>query len=347
MKIIFLSNIPTPYQIDINREINKIPGVSFYSYFLWRDEKNRDWHLNIDSEKIFIADFSGNLTDYKKFYNFFNKLYPDVVLVGGYGLPMANFAILLSKLKKRKVFYWLERPFPRGLIKYIFKAAYLKFKFFLVDGVFAIGISASNIYKKFSCNVYNMPYALDLEEYYKIKKEPHVKVNFLFSGQFIDRKNVINLVRAFIELSPTDATLTLIGSGELGGELNQLAAGNCNINIFGFVEPDDLPKIYSNHDVFILPSKYDGWGVVISEAMAAGMPVISTYHVGAAFEYIEHKKNGYICNSDVDSIKEALSYYLNNKKIIAVQGRLNQKLISASLCDARNFAKFLVKTISD
>ncbi len=66
----------------------------------------------------------------------------------------------------------------------------------------------------------------------------------------------------------------------------------------GFVQSSALPDAFAQADVFVLPSRHDGWGLVINEAIAAGMPVITTDCVGAAADLVEDGRNGFVGPAD-------------------------------------------------
>lgn len=334
--------MPTPYQLDFLSELNNQKDVEAYAYFLASKEENRDWKLGLDEAHTRIAGFSHILKDYIKFYRFFKKLSPDVVLVGGYSLPLSNLAFILTKLNKSKFYYWLERPFPCGRIKEMVKNIYFKLKLPIADGIFGIGKLATEIYERYSRTVYNLPYSLNLEKFYSINHEPHQKINFLFSGQLINRKNVVNLVSAFKGISPEISNLTIIGSGNLRIELEKIIGDAENIKLLGFVEPSALQKVFKDSDVFVLPSMFDGFPVVILEAMAAGMPIISAANVGSAVEYIQHEKNGYICALSSESIRDGLNYYIERPRKITEQGLINREIIINSLANTKNAVKYFL-----
>lgn len=72
--------------------------------------------------------------------------------------------------------------------------------------------------------------------------------------------------------------LTIVGFGEQEDELRALAGAN--VTFAGAVNNKRLPEIYQAHDVFILPSKSEPWGLVVEEALNNGMPVIVSDRVG-------------------------------------------------------------------
>ena len=83
----------------------------------------------------------------------------------------------------------------------------------------------------------------------------------------------------------------------------------------GFVEPSDIPKYFNSASAFLLTSRYDGWGVVINEAMAAGLPLIVTNTCGAA-EYVSNE-GGFVVNCDADEISSKIAYLVSNPKELA------------------------------
>src|SRR5262249_28079426 len=119
---------------------------------------------------------------------------------------------------------------------------------------------------------------------------------FLFCGQMIERKGIDVLLLAFERLiaDGIEARLMLVGrEAELPKHLASIGPqARSKIEFCGFQAPEALPRYFSRGDVFVLPSRHDGWGVVINQALAAGMPVISTDSVGAALDLVENGKNG-------------------------------------------------------
>ena len=122
-------------------------------------------------------------------------------------------------------------------------------------------------------------------------------------------------------------------------ELSYIIKNDSRINILGFMQPEELPSIYAKNDIFILPSIHDGWALVINEAMAAEMAIISSQNVGASIEFIQHKDNGYFCDIDPSSIEDAINYYIYSREFIRIQAKKNRKIIKNSLGDCENSAR--------
>lgn len=347
MKILFLSNIPTPNQLDFVEEVNKYIELKYVT--LYSTEKGRDWNLSLNKHTT-ILNYKHKLSEYVQFFKLLKEYNPDIVLVGGYSIYLSNFSYIYSLLYKKKFVYWLEKPNKSlGLkekIKYIYFKT--KFTFFKPNLVLAIGRETVKYYLNFFKNVKNLPYSMNLEKYYNSSTEKNDIINFLFCGRLVELKNIVNIIAAFKTVRSKNISLNILGSGELEDQLKKISKNDNRINFLGFVEPFEIYTIYAQNDVFILPSIYDGWALVINEAMASSMPIIGTKEVGAIEEYIIHKQNGFICEIDENSIKEGLEFYINNKELIKEHGIKNKEIISKSLADTKNSAlkfKELMETL--
>lgn len=347
MQVLFLSNIPTPYQLDFLEELNSQSSIKIFGYFLFSKEHNRDWILKLP-DYIIIANFRKKISDYKKIYNFIKNKKIDKIIIGGYTLPTVLFLIALSKALKIDLFFWLERPINKQVgLKNHLKELYLKTILSKAKKILAIGELAVEDYKKYNNNIVNLPYSMNLDNFYKINRNLNEKENieFLFSGQYIHRKNIINTINAFKKIDNRNIRLNIIGGGELKEEISDLIKNDNRISDLGFVQPQILSAIYRQNDIFIMPSRHDGWALVINEAMASEMPIISTNKVGAVYEYIIHKENGFICDTDVESIKNGINYYLANYELIKQHARKNRAKIRQSLGDVKNSTGFLISAL--
>lgn len=109
----------------------------------------------------------------------------------------------------------------------------------------------------------------------------------LFVGQFEERKGVDDLLEAFAAVQFPEARLELIGNGSLEERVRGLAARDSRAEVVGYVSQDELPSRLARARCLVLPSvttvsQREPWGLVVNEAMHAGVPVIATTAVGAA-----------------------------------------------------------------
>jgi glycosyltransferase involved in cell wall biosynthesis len=102
--------------------------------------------------------------------------------------------------------------------------------------------------------------------------------------------------------------LRLLGIGHALDTLRGLIPGNLTkrIHFLGFKQPAALPTIFAAADIFVLPSRHDGWGVVVNEALGAGLPIIVSDRVGAR-DLVDNGHNGFVTRAgDVDELADAL-----------------------------------------
>ena len=152
-----------------------------------------------------------------------------------------------------------------------------------------------------------------IKQYSKEKIGIHEKKMILSVGQFVYRKGFDILIRACKSLSP-DVGVYIVGGKailEYTELLNKL--GIDNIHFIEFKTKKELIEYYRAADVFVLPTREDIWGLVINEAMAFGLPIVTTDKCGAGIEMVKNNRNGYIIHSDAveelaAAICQALEY---------------------------------------
>jgi len=136
------------------------------------------------------------------------------------------------------------------------------------------------------------------------------------------------LIRAFAQVYQIEKNveLAIAGDGPLRSKLynlsNELSIAS-RIHFLGF--RTDMPELYQTFDLFVLPSIYEAFGLVLVEAMSAGKPVVAT-NVGGIPEIVQDGKTGIIvppCNSN--KLSEAIIELLNNQSKSASMGLLGQK----------------------
>lgn len=115
---------------------------------------------------------------------------------------------------------------------------------------------------------------------------------YLYVGRLIETKGLDVLLEAFRQVEGGE--LWVAGDGPLRGMVDSAAAQDPRIRVVGYVEGDALADVYRQADVFVLPSLYEAWGLVVHEALAYGLPVIASDQVGAADDLIDPGTNGYV-----------------------------------------------------
>ena len=204
-------------------------------------------------------------------------------------------------------------------------------------GIAAIGSGAVEAYKRLSggrCPVANVPYCCDLQPFLEIRRDrirSGDRTRFLYCGQLIHRKGVDVLLEAYCRAAAKCPRIELIivGEGPLGAALKEQVPETLRtrIQFTGFRPIADLPELFADADVFVLPSRHDGWGVVINQAAAAGMPIISSDAVGAAADLVVENDNGFVCTAgSIDSLERAMETLANDRERIHREGLRSREM---------------------
>lgn len=135
---------------------------------------------------------------------------------------------------------------------------------------------------------------------------------FLYSGRLAPVKRVDTLIDAFARIAEQRPgwDLLLIGGGPLEAELRSRVPQSLQGRVAwtGFINDSaELSALYTCGDVFVLPSSYEPWAVVVCEAAAAGLPIVASRVVGAAGELCREGVNGRLFTpGDVDDLGKVL-----------------------------------------
>lgn len=135
----------------------------------------------------------------------------------------------------------------------------------------------------------------------------------IYCGNLSPRKGVHYLLQAFSELNPDHAELWLIGSAPEPSFSRLIAKYRSDkVRFLGTFPQNELRQIYAKGSVFVLPSLADGFGMVVPQAMACGLPVIVTENVGAA-DIVTDGVEGYVVPiRDVPALKDKMQYLYEN-----------------------------------
>lgn len=155
-------------------------------------------------------------------------------------------------------------------------------------------------------NKENKEYNIRAEE--RVRRVGQHGFSFLYVGRLVWAKNILLMIECF---NRNGLPLTIVGDGAIRRELQEKA--HDNIQIIGFVSNDELYKIYNAHDVFILPSRYEPWGLVVEEALFRGLPVIYSDKVGSGPDMVNAHGAGVMFDyQSIKSLQSAIDEMVRN-----------------------------------
>lgn len=142
----------------------------------------------------------------------------------------------------------------------------------------------------------------------------HIKdAPILITTSRLVKKNAIDNIISTVSLLPSHIKLYILGEGNERDSLENLSAGLMlqeKVKFFGNVQYEKLPQYLSRADIYIRPSRSEGFGSSFIEAMANGLPVIGT-DVGGISDFLKDKETGFICKVDnPENITEIIKYIL-------------------------------------
>ena len=341
MKVLFITNIPAPYRIDFYNQLGK--EVDLTVIFEAKGAEGIRFNWNIEEIKNFKAIFldEGNINERKinwKIFKYIKKDKYDHIVATNYSYFTEMAALIYMKL--RKIPYYFETD--GGIIKNenLLKKIYKKFLISNAKGYFSPSKSSDEYLKYYGARndlIYRYPFTslfeADIlkeipseEEQCNLRKELGIRENkiVLSVGQFIYRKGYDILLKACRSLDE-EIGVYIIGGKITKEYLDIIKKYNLkNIYFEEFKSKEELSKYYKAADLFVLPTREDIWGLVINEAMAHALPIVTTNNCVSGIELVEENVNGYIIDTEDDksltnSIKKIL--YNENMKLMKINSK--------------------------
>ena len=331
--IIFYSNTPTPPQLALFAHVQKTYPVRAFFQQALHANQNVAWHLTLPE---WCHVFAGERGWQKAAFvcQALRDQDPQLFILGGFRNPGSVWLLLWARWWGIPVWFWLENPMPqvgrlawlKRLVRHALNAAVLPW----ATGLLAVDGRAERAYGRYHANVLRQPYAIAAEAYVRERPVHRGPLRCVFVGQLIDRKGVPELLAAFAEIAPSEATLTLVGQGPLQTEVHAFCARTGHV-LKGFVQPKDLPDVLAEQDVLVFPSRYDGWALVVTEAMAAGLPVIANVNVGAFADLVHDGVEGLAAAAlDAESLRRTVLHYVQHRADVVRHGAAAQARLLAS-----------------
>jgi len=292
--VAFFSVVPSPYQRDLFRALARRPEVKLRVFYLEASRPDSPWPQKPLAEYETVL--PGGYVPLRNDRCQWNWPLPKL---DGYDFVVMNSLmsftaqwLMRGALRRKPWIFWGERLSRGGAIHTRIAAPLHR-----AAGIVSVGAFAEVEYRlRFpEPRHFRIPYHCDLDAFLAAPRRSRDDGNvvFLFCGQMIARKGVDILLEAFQRL-PDHARLLLVGRE---AELPEILAGQrpevrARVLYEGFQPPEALPHYFALADVFVLPSRYDGWGVVVNQALGAGLPVICSDRVGAGFDLVKEDENG-------------------------------------------------------
>jgi glycosyltransferase involved in cell wall biosynthesis len=275
-----------------------------------------------------------------------DRLRPGAVIIAGYAHPAMRAAarwcrsngaasILLSDsnhvdhrrnpLKEWVKRAWVSRHFDAAFVAGALSAAYAQ----------SLGFAPSQVWRGYDVvdNDFFASAAAARARQSSLLQELNLPERvFLFVGRLSAEKNVHRLVDAMAEYRRRAGAwgLLLVGSGpESEAIASRARSMPGTVALVGFKQLADLAKIYATAGALILPSTSEPWGLVVNEAMAAGLPVLVSDRAGSASDLVFPGVNGYVFNPlATEAMVEVMLRVSSEDVDLKAMGLASQRIIA-------------------
>lgn len=312
MKVLFLTNVPSPYRVDFFNELGKLCELTVLFEKTTSDERDKSWkNYSFENfEGIFLKGKSIKTDSAVSFEvkKYLKKGKYDKIICTNFSTPTGMIAI--DYMKRHRINYYLEsdggfakngKGIKEKIKKYFIKGA---------TGYFATAEEHDRYYIQYGATPEKLlrypfsslkendieKYPVSSEEKIKLRKKLNIKEErvVLAVGQFIKRKGFDILIEAVKQLDKSIG-IYIVGGVPTAEYIELKEKYNLtNVNFVGFKSKSELKEYYMAADVFVHPTREDIWGLVINEAMANSLAVITTEKCIAGLQLVENGENGYI-----------------------------------------------------
>ena len=321
--MLVITNIPNPYRVPLFNELSQQLGEKSHKLkvvFAAKGYPRRFFKLN-EAEFEFEYEYLnaaprqiGNSESYRFSYSgslrVIKKEKPDFVIVTGFTMATAN-ALWAGKFGEHKTLIWSGTTQAAhgkfALMKKLWRKVLGNFAAgFICYGSHArrhlveyLGLSPHKMHISFNTVDTSFFDERTLELRLGIPNRGD-RVKQLTSISYLtERKDQGALVQLVARLKEkrSDFVLNIIGDGDQRKTLQKMiddAGLQEHVMLLGHKQKEELPTYLAETDVFLFHTKYDIWGLVLNEAMAAGLPCLSSINAGSSYDLIKEGENGYV-----------------------------------------------------
>ena len=338
-KVLLVTNIPNPYRLPLFNELHRqltAAGMKLYVLFGAGGYDRRKFELDwkeaefqyeiLGSRGLNVGGREKTMMTYGGLRGAIRRNKPDLIIVSGFSLATLKLWLLSFSRRLPYIIWsgsvlfpgWYDSAARRWLRKRMIKRA---------TAYIAYGSKAKEYFVEMGADPGKVHVAINTVdtsffsgETKRLRTEPSHdgRRHLLYIGYLEPRKNVSNLLELAAKLMQRrkDFVLDIVGSGSEEVLLKQKAEDlqlADFVRFHGFRQKAELPAFFARASCFLFQTDFDIWGLVLNEAMAAGLPCLASKSAGAVTDLLDHGVNGYIVDyRDQDSVLGYLEGVLNH-----------------------------------
>ncbi len=335
-RVALLTEIPAPYRIPLFNALAQ--RVELAVLFLRERNPDRPYELHLEEIRFAHRVLPGADLTVRGRWLVVNRGVSralhgsDAVVLGGWNQSAFWEALAWCRIRSVPSILWVEstgRDRRTGRLELVKRTLLRSVAAFVVPGAAArayvesLGVPATRIWAA--------PNAVDAGIFGSAARTRTAgPCRLVAVGRLAQEKGLDTLLEA-AEGLPVE--IVLAGTGPEEARLRGMAGPN--VIFLGQVARDDLPALYADADVAVMPSRSDPWGMVLNEAALAGLPLVSTTAAGAAHELIEEGVNGFrVPPGDPTALRAALVRLLEDDALRKSAGERSREIAARFTPDA-------------
>lgn len=347
-RVLLISNVPQPYRIPLFNEIDrqlKEKHVELKVVFASDGYKRRKSKIDfsemkfqyeiLKSLKISFGNVEKTMFTYGGINKVISQYNPDKIIVSG-------FSIATLKIYFRSLFQKISYIIWSGAIEFPgrFDSAMRKFERKLLirraDAFVAYGSKAKEYLvnmgapaEKVFIGINTVDTAFFSNETARIRETlpKQTRKHLTYIGYLVPRKNVGKLIEIIEKLSKTrsDFVLDILGDGSDKEMLQKMVEDRklqSVILFHGFIQKRSLPEYFAPSSCFLFQTDFDVWGLVLNEAMAAGILALSSINAGATYDIVAEGETGFAVDyNDHQIVIKKINEILDNPELAQRMGK--------------------------
>jgi len=350
-RVVYWNNIPAPYMVDRFNALALRGNLDFEAWFSARSKKGRQWVVDERSWEFqhrYLPSIDRGTYPFAIPTPLLGREAPDV-LVSLYAAPAFLLGSAVARSRGARTAFWVERTFETWVTRRRWKERMKSNIFPRADAIITPGADGRDFALRYGARegrVFIVPHVVDVARYARgsalheaerrrIRDEYGLKgVTFAYVGRFLSGKGLEYLVEAFSRLqreSGERMTLLLVGAGDDEDALRARCVDGdvSNVVFAGYHDSDSLPALYAAADVFVFPTLGDTFGLVVSEAMACGLPVVATTACGEIEGRVSEGVNGFLVPpADSKALLERMSLLARDPELRRRMGEASREKVA-------------------
>lgn len=347
--VVYWNNIPAPYMVERFNALADRNPFEFEAWFNERREADRSWRVDESSWRFryrYLPRTRIGRVDLRWPVPVVGRR-PDA-LVSLYAEPVFIVGWALARARGAKTAFWCQVTHDQWVKRTLFKEKLKSILLPRADATLGAGEDSRSYAIRYGTapeRAWILGHSIDVQHFVasrrraiQARSETRAALKlkgttFIYVGRLWSGKGLQYLMKAFERVQrnvDVDVSLLIVGDGPDEVGLQQLCRdrGLRNVVFAGFRDKSELPELLAASDVFVFPTLGDPYGLVVDEAMATSLPIISTLAAGEIADRVKEGINGYLVPAaDASSFADRMLALVSKQELRERMGAASARLV--------------------